>query len=148
MFGFNLFDRSGGSSFSYDKSLISGYKKDHQKLVKLLTCVVNEEKSNNIRKFLSEFRTELLGHLLSEDVRLYRHLREYYKNDKSTLELILEYEKSIKEIQKEVLSFIDFYLSPKKIFDKTFDAKLADIVSALLTRISTEESSLYMLYKK
>jgi len=148
LFGFNLFSSSHGSGFDYDKNLIKGFKKEHKKLVSTLTKIINEKNEKKIKKLFIIFRTDLLGHLLSEDVRLYKYLREHYKNNQNTLTLILEYEESIKGIQKVVLSFINFYMQPNARFDNIFKTKLNDIVGALLSRIETEENNLYTLYVK
>jgi len=148
LFGFSLFNSSFGSSFSYDKNLIKEFKKDHKKLVKILTKIVHEKDATTIKQLFIVFRTEILGHLLSEDIRLYKYLREYYKNNQNTLKLILEYEQSIKDIQKAVLNFIEFYTKNNVKFDDLFKTKLNSIIEALLSRIETEEKNLYSLYVK
>lgn len=145
---FSWFNDKHGSRFRYDKSLIKEYKKDHQKLVKILAKVRSETKPESIKKNLDIFKVEILGHLLSEDVRLYKYLKDYYKNDEDTLSLILEYEKSIKEIQKVVINFLDTYTSKSVKFDDIFKTELEGIISALLARVETEEKTLYSLYKK
>jgi len=148
LLGFTLFNSSFGSSFSYDKNLIKEFKKDHKKLVKILTKIENGKDATKIKELFIVFRTEILGHLLSEDIRLYNYLREHYQNDQNTLTLILEYEKSIKDIQKTVLSFIEFYTQDNVKFDNLFKNKLNNIIEALLSRIETEEKNLYTLYVK
>ena len=148
MFGFGLFDGLKNANMGYDKSLINEYKKDHKKLVVLLTKITKEKEKKNIRKLLSTFKIDFLGHLISEDMRLYKYLIKYYENNEYTLSLILEYQKSIKVIQKEVLFFVDSYLEEKAVFGTIFKRKLANVVSSFLARITTEENNLYTLYIK
>jgi len=133
----------------YDTKLIKRFHKDHEKLIKTVTKIVTAVKANEITKvkaLLGQFKIELLGHFMEEDIKLYRYLKKYYHDEEEITQTIKMFEESIKEIQRDVVAFLDHYAKEDTAFDKYFHERLQEIVKALQTRIETEEKSLYTLY--
>ncbi len=150
---FGLFgkkERKKDGSPTYDPKLIPQFLRDHKELVKQVEAI-NEaiEKGaseTKIKQMLKLLKTKLLGHFMTEDLKLYRFLRTRYKNDRDVLATIGSFESSIKEIQREVLQFFDHYTIEGVALDREFVKKFSEIADALATRIDAEESSLYTLY--
>ena len=154
MFGFFKKDKQKkkkGDVIEYNPSLIKKFCKAHEKLEITINKVLEDTKKQDfvaIRKSLKQLRLEILGHFMEEDISLYRYLEKYYENDENTLELIMAFESSIKEIQKGVLAFLDKYIHKNANYDKIFEARFMDIVESLTTRVEAEENNLYTLYIK
>jgi predicted secreted protein len=91
---------------------------------------------------------EILGHFMEEDIRLYWYLKDFYKNEKSVLSIVNTFESSIKEIQKDVMYFLEFYAKEEAKLDTEFVQKFEDIVKKLDARLQSEETSLYSLYNR
>jgi len=135
----------------YNPTLIKKFCKAHEKLEVTINKVLEDTKKQDtvaIRKSLKQLRLEIIGHFMEEDISLYRYLTHYYKQDENTLELIMAFESSIKEIQKGVLAFLDKYIQQNANYDKIFEARFTDIVESLTTRVEAEENNLYTLYIK
>ena len=135
----------------YDSKLIKKFHKDHEKLVKQVTLVKEAVENNEPQKAkqgLKKLKMEMLAHFMEEDIKLYWYLKHHYKESSDTIETIKMFEESIKRIQKEVVAFIDHYSRDEIKFDMVFDKDFQGIIDALSSRMETEESSLYTLYKK
>jgi iron-sulfur cluster repair protein YtfE (RIC family) len=133
----------------YDTKLIKKFHKDHEKLIKTVTKISNameEGDTKKVKSLLSQLKTELLGHFMEEDIKLYRYLKKYYVEEDDITKTITMFEESIKDIQKDVVSFLDHYTKENTPLDKKFDEQFNAIVNALGTRIRTEENNLYTLY--
>ncbi len=151
MFSFFRKKKKSDDIVEYNPNLIEKFCKDHKKLVATVTKVFQELKKQDviaIRNSLKSLRLGIIGHFMEEDISLYRYLENYYKDDKNTLKLIMAFETSIKEIQQTVLAFLDKYISDKADYDRIFEARFKNIVTALATRIEAEENNLYTLYIK
>ena len=137
--------------YPYNSRLISGFKSEHKKLVSLVMDIksaIDEDNFTTVNQLLKKLRMDILGHFMQEDFHLYRYLKYHYKDDKETISLILEFETSIKEIQKDVLKFLDTYTKYEARYDSSFKTKFIAVVDALSNRIEAEETSLYTLYLK
>ncbi|MEN4052869.1 MULTISPECIES: hemerythrin domain-containing protein [Sulfurimonas] len=148
---FNFLSKKDPRALNYDNKLIKKFHKDHEKLIKAITKISKALEKNEEKKaktFLKQFKTEILGHFMEEDIKLYRYLKKYYTNSSETMELVQQFEGSIKTIQKDVIKFLDTYTQENKPLDKAFETKFYAIVDELGTRIKTEENNLYTLYIK
>jgi iron-sulfur cluster repair protein YtfE (RIC family) len=151
MFGFFKKEKKKSPVPDFDSRLIKKFHKDHEKLVKVVTDIVNAVESNEIvkaKRELKKLKMELLGHFMEEDIKLYWYLKTHYKESENTIETIKMFEESIKKIQKDVVKFLDHYAQPEVALDQTFKKEFDAIVEALSTRMATEESNLYPLYTK
>ena len=150
---FNLFNKNKKDSdtLKYDKKLISKLHKDHQKLVELIKTTHEAIEADNVKKskkYLIKLRMAILEHFMEEDIKLYLYLKKYHKEEINTLRTIETFEETIKEIQKDILSFLSKYSKEETELDAKFKEKFLVIVQKLSARIKTEESKLYTLYIK
>jgi len=133
----------------YDTRLIKKFHKDHEKLIKTVNKISTAFRANEtakVKSLLSQLKVELLGHFMEEDIKLYRYLKKYYQGEKEITTTVTMFEESIKEIQRDVVAFLDYYTKENVALDKKFYEQFEEIVNALGTRIRTEENSLYTLY--
>ena len=149
---FGLFQKSNvNKSLTYDSGLIKKFHKEHVNLVAHIGDIQNACSQSNpkkAKKHLQNFKMELLGHFMEEDIKLYWYLRDYYKDNQHASELIKSFENSIKEIQRDVMKFLDHYSREDVTLDAKFKSQFSDIIDTLSSRISSEETNLYSLYVK
>ncbi len=147
---FNFFKKSE-SKLAFDSKLIDKFHKDHEELVGHIVNVqkaLDKNKEKKAKQFLKQLRIRMLGHFMEEDIKLYWYLKRYYSEHGDISQTIAMFESSIKDIQREVINFLDYYLQETQKLDKKFEEKFSEIVQTLSSRIQTEESSLYTLYVK
>ena len=144
------FKKTKKTKIPYNSKLISKFHSDHKKIIKIIQKIIDAIEKNDdktIHASLKSLKMSLLGHFMEEDTMLYQYLKEYYKDNPSTYELIIEFYSSIKEIQRTLLKFLDKYLAKTK-YDIYFEKEFELIVQGLSSRVESEESSLYTLYLK
>jgi hemerythrin len=148
---FDFFSKKDQNGLQYDAKLIKKFHKDHEKLIKTITKIVQnleKKEEKKAKALLKQLKIEILGHFMEEDIKLYRYLKKYYANSAETMELVKHFESSIKTIQREVIDFLEAYTQENKALDKAFETKFYTIVDELGNRIKTEENNLYTLYVK
>jgi len=144
-------DKNNQDKLIYNKKLISNFHKDHQKLIGIIKKTHEAIEANNVKKskkYLIKLRIAILEHFMEEDIKLYWYLTRYYKEDSNTLNTVEMFKSTIKDIQRDVLSFLSKYSKEDAELDTKFKEKFIDIVKEFGTRIKTEESKLYTLYIK
>ena len=142
-----------GNAPEYSVKLIPKFHRDHgvllndvNKIRKKLENVTFQDKE--VKKMLLSLKMKVLGHFMEEDIKLYWYLKEYYKENPSAISTVNSFESSIKEIQKSVMHFFDYYSREDIPLDKEFVDKFFEIADALASRIEAEEKNLYTLYIK
>jgi hemerythrin len=148
---FKIFKKSEKTTLAYDSKLISKFHKDHDDLVAHIMDIqkaLDNNKEKKAKQFLKQLRMRILGHFMEEDIKLYWYLKRYYNEHHEISQTIAMFEKSIKDIQKEVIGFLDYYLQEGQKLDARFKEKFSEIIQTLSSRIQTEESNLYTLYVK
>jgi len=152
---FGLFGRKKEKKRSnvppYDPKLIAKFHKAHQKLVSRIGDIqkaIDEGSlgTAKVKRLLKSLKVELLGHFMEEDIKLYWYLKDYYKEDANALNIVKTFESTIKEIQKDVMQFFDYYSQDTVALDNEFVQKFEKIVEDLSVRIHSEEENLYTLY--
>jgi len=140
-----------GNAPSYSAKLIPKFYRDHEvllndvnKIKKILDNATFQDKE--VKKLLQSLKMKVLGHFMEEDIKLYWYLKEYYKENQSAISTVNSFESSIKEIQKSVMHFFDYYSREDIPLDKEFVDKFFEISDALAARIESEEQNLYTLY--
>lgn len=146
----NVFRYNSASKIKYDGSLIKKFKKDHQKLLKIYTNMLELHERGmfmELKKEMKNFRVTVSLHVLEEDKKLYSYLIQSSKGNQDEIDMHQAVHDEMKTIIKVVSDFFDSYEhgllgSPK---DK-FRADLEKIGETLVDRIEREEESLYTLY--
>lgn len=137
----------------YDAKLIAKFHKEHKNLVSHIGAIHKAMDggglgTGKVKKLLQSLKMELLGHFMEEDIKLYWYLKDYYKENDNALRVVKSFESSIKEIQKDVMYFFDYYSQDEVALDDEYIQKFERIVEALSSRINSEEENLYTLYIK
>jgi len=135
----------------YDSRLISKFHNEHKSLVSHIGEIQKAMDEGSIgtgkvKKLLKSLKMELLGHFMEEDIKLYWYLKDYYKEDVNSLEIVKSFESSIKEIQKDIMHFFDYYSKDDIELNNEYLQKFNYIVEELSVRVNSEEENLYTLY--
>ncbi len=135
----------------YDASLIVKFHNEHKAVVSHIVAIQKAMDegaigTGKVKKLLKSLKMELLGHFMEEDIKLYWYLKDYYKEDPTALEIVKSFEDSIKEIQKDIMHFFDYYSRDDIALDKEYIRKFEQIVEELSVRVNAEEENLYPLY--
>jgi len=135
----------------YDTKLITKFHKEHKSLVLHIGDIQQAMDegaigTGKVKKLLKSLKMELLGHFMEEDIKLYWYMKDYYKEDKDALYIVKTFESSIKEIQKDIMHFFDYYSQDAIVLDTEYIQKFNKIVAELSVRVTSEEENLYTLY--
>jgi len=135
----------------YDARLIAKFHNEHKKLVSHIGDIQKAMDdgalgTGKVKKLLKSLKMELLGHFMEEDIKLYWYLKDYYKEEDTALSVVKSFESSIKEIQKDIMHFFDYYSQDEVALDAEYLKKFEQIVEELSVRINSEEENLYTLY--
>ena len=139
-------------NLNFNPKLIPMLKKDHKKLFELYEELMEIGKNGEVKEIhdrLVDFKMALEVHLMVEDTQLYGYLKKKYADDKMVSSFILDVQKEMSTIAKNVLFFIRKY-SDAREFQKYKDHFIEDLDSigkVLSKRIEMEESRLYTLYQ-
>ena len=136
---------------AYDARLIKKFHKEHKNIVSHIGKIQKAMDegaigTGKVKKLLKSLKMELLGHFMEEDIKLYWYLKDYYKEDVNALEIVKSFESSIKEIQKNIMHFFDYYSKDDVILDSEYLLKFTQIIEDLSIRVHSEEENLYTLY--
>jgi len=135
----------------YDSRLIAKFHNEHKTIVSHIGSIQQAMDegaigTGKVKKLLKSLKMELLGHFMEEDIKLYWYLKDYYKEDANALEIVKSFESSIKEIQKDIMHFFDYYSRDDVALDSEYIQKFSQIVEELSVRVNSEEENLYTLY--
>jgi len=147
---FNFFKFKKGVPF--DPKLIAKFNQDHKKLVTIAMQIqeqIDGKHSNAlIRSLLKTLQSEIYTHFKEEEETLYKYLTILYKNDTEKKGLVQEFNNSMYAIKDAVESFMEKYTHKEASYSREFASEFGGIVTALATRIETEEKKLYSLYNE
>jgi regulator of sigma D len=141
-----------GMAIGYSPDLIARLKNDHQILLKTFGLVGQAYARNDlpeVARQLRDFHHGLLGHLMTENIKLYVYLGGTIKHtDPESHELMLEFRQEMYGIGKAVLAFLNKYkeIDAHPALAETFGDDMKNIGAALVSRIRREEDTLYPLY--
>lgn len=141
-----------GSAIRFDGLLVAKLQEDHKKLLSIYANIqdaIIRHDLVDIDKNLTNFRTELQTHLLTENIRLYAYLTQKFSADPTNSEIIQDFRQEMYGIGHAVMGFLRKYrnmpLDGRML--GTFKKELDEIGAVLVTRIRHEESTLYPLYQ-
>ena len=140
-----------GTQIRYAPELIDKLKDDHQILLSIFGEIKAAFDSVNyslVTLKLKDFKTALMDHLLTENVRLYIYMTRSFADDEVNGELVKGFRSEMNDIAKVVMTFLTRYetLGVDETLAATFSKDLDAIGGALAARIEREESTLYPLY--
>jgi hemerythrin-like domain-containing protein len=148
---FSFLKGTSTKGLGFDSKLIKKLHKDHEKLLKNITKIseyLEADKEKKAKTLLKQLKTEILNHFMEEDIKLYRYMKKYYDKDKTNLNIVKNFEISLKTTQNDIIHFLDTYTQEEKVLDEDFKTNFNTIINNLNKRIETEEQSLYTLYIK
>lgn len=140
-----------GTEISYDPELVGKLKNDHQALLGLygeIKAAFDSADYPLVTVKLNEFKTNLVDHLLVENVRLYIYLGHSFASDEINNDLVKEFRAEMGGIAKVVMAFLTKYetIGVDADLAVSFGKDLEGIAGALVARINREEGTLYPLY--
>ncbi|MCL2021611.1 MAG: hemerythrin domain-containing protein [Betaproteobacteria bacterium] len=149
----SLSRQAPGTRISYDPELIVQLKEDHQRLLEIFGLVGKAFANNDMAataRHLDTFRSELMEHLLTENVRFYVYLERTLKQkDQESFDLMYSFRREMNTISKSVLAFFDKYqknIGKRPKLTASFGKDLENVGAILTERIRREEEILYPLY--
>jgi tetratricopeptide (TPR) repeat protein len=131
--------------------LIVSLKKDHQKLLEIynqLDKLVEQNEFTKAYKSFKEFILEYNKHILIEDTKLYKQLKELYENQPQILEAITIIENDMNSITKCIHNFEKTFKEITQENKQAFLEELHIIGNVLTQRINLEEERLYPLHNE
>lgn len=140
-----------GTRIHYSAELVDKLKGDHRKLLELFLGVKAAGEAGDMAMAaarLEDFRAELQGHLLTENIRLYVYLEHALAHDADSHGLMRSFRHEMDEIGKAVVGFLSKYreLASNPVLATTFVPDLEAVGKVLVERIRREEDTLYPLY--
>lgn len=137
----------------YDPNLMDSLQKDHDMLNTLfqhIGTLLEQNRIDEIRGELVNFKTRLEAHILTENVRFYTYLEQSLSDDMHNAELMRDFRREMNTIARSVVGFVKKYQSIH-VTAQQFRAEFADDYRAvgqlLVQRLGREENSLYPLYQ-
>lgn len=144
-------NRAPGKGVQYHPGLIDTYITEHRKLETLFTDVGKSAKSGDYAgalKALTEFKTTLESHLLSENVRFYAYVEQQMKGDRENAMLIKSFRTEMNDIARQVVRFVRKWresgVDQATVTD--FLNEYRSVGQVLQRRMEAEERDLYTLY--
>lgn len=140
-----------GTDISHSPELIGQLKADHRKMLDLygqISAAFEAENYARVSAKLDEFRSGLLGHLLTENLRLYIYLERSLAGDEINSDLIRGFRREMDGIGKATMNFLKKYeaIGVDKELAPAFAKDLSAVGKVLVERIEKEEQTLYPLY--
>jgi len=131
---------------SKNKKLIKHWKKEHQQMAVLGHKVLAQYAKNNKKKAKKELKnlSDLaIGHLLSEDIHLYKILKDDVSLDPKTKKLANDFVQSFKCSKTQFIFFLSEYTKADIELDETFYQTFHELFDLFTRRIEYEERHLY-----
>lgn len=133
--------------------LIENLETDHQHLLSVYGKIqeaLNTQQYQLIPELLSTFQDDLNAHLNTENIKFYGYLEQSLKGKIQEFKEMRAFRKEIRAIERAVIKFLQQWINTGVNSDNVteFKAEYAAIGSALVSRIESEEKSLYTLYQQ
>lgn len=140
-----------GTEIRYAPDLVDNLKSDHLNLLGLygeIKADFDNQDYPAVATKLEKFKSNLQGHLLTENVRLYIYLDRSLAHDPVNSDLIRGFRREMDDIAKVAMKFLNKYSAIGIDADlaKHFADDFATIGQVLGERIQKEENVLYPLY--
>lgn len=141
------------TNFYYRPNLIPNLLVDHKKIFHYYAGIQKSFKANDARgvvKNLQALTDTLKEHLLKEDTMLYTYLQQFCKDTQEQINIVKNMKNEMMGIEKTLFAFVVKYSNIKSWRPSDFaelEKDMAELTPVLITRIDTEEKSLYSLYK-
>lgn len=148
----NVLNDEDVNLIGFHPQLVKHLKLDHQNLLSAYTSMLEDAKAHKfttIADQLSKFKSEFGAHLNTENIKFYGYLEQNLKQSSQEFREMREYRRKMRKIERTVNIFLDFWIENK--VDQSNLQRFLDesggIASALVSRIQSEEESLYPIYE-
>lgn len=151
----HLFRREAGTAeqnpISYDQGLLELLRQDHRRLIRQvqeLQKLHAQGQHKQIRNKLSEFRSLLQTHLMTENVRLYGYLTYHLGAHSEDARRAGDFRREMYGLGHQVMTFVKCYHDAGVTQENAaqFGKELAELGVLLVRRIRREETDLFPLY--
>ncbi len=149
--GETQYKNAPGTEIHYHPDLIENLKSDHKRLLGRYGDIKSHFEAADYEQVagqLEQFKMDLQGHLLTENIKLYIYLDHMLANDEMNATLIKEFRREMDGIARVALKFLSKYeaIGVDKDLAPSFAKDFAEIGKVLVERIKREEEVLYPLY--
>lgn len=133
--------------------LVENLKTDHQHLLLIYGKIeeaLDAQQYQLIPELLGTFRNNLNAHLNTENIKFYGYLEQSLKGKIQEFKEMRAFRKEIRAIERAVIKFLDQWMNTdiNSYNVMEFKTEYTAIGSALISRIESEEKSLYTLYQQ
>jgi len=148
----NSLRHAPGTQITYDPDLILELEADHRHLLEtfgLIGAAFARKDLMEVSKHLNTFHTDILEHLMTENLHLYVYLERVLKQrSRKSFELVHKFRREMDTIGKVVLAFLAKYqnIGTQPHLADSLGKDLEAIGPTLVERIKLEEEALYPLY--
>ena len=138
---------------AYDPKLVPSLLEEHAQLGKLFGQIGEMHRAGNadgVCRLLSQFKSRIEAHVLTENVRFYNFLEQSMRGDGANVELMRSFRRDMNDIVRQVINFVKRYQQeyPTPQGAASFGAAYQEIAVLLERRLDSEEGSLYPMYVK
>lgn len=143
---------SAEGRISHDPRLIDTLLRDHAELGRLygrIGAAVEAGNFDEVRSFLTTFKSRLDAHLLTENLRFYNYLEQSLADDPGSARMVREFRHEMNDIAHAVVTFIKQYQASdfSPVDRQRFALDYEAVGRKLEHRLDCEEDSLYRLYR-
>jgi hypothetical protein len=131
---------------SKNQKMVKKWKAEHEKMIELAHKILGEYgkgEHTKAKKFLKEFSSIGMDHIVSEDIEFFKMVRSSDYSDLRTEKMIEEFKDSFGDVKGTLMKFLGKYTPPEIPLDEEFFDTFSDIINILGERIEFEESNLY-----
>ncbi len=141
-----------GDSISFDPALVGTLVMEHARIERTFMRTLELARTRKFpaaRKSLETLRALLTDHLIKERGPLSLYLMRAWRDNPDAITQIRQFEQEMRPLRKQVMEFLDQYTDSGITPDSAlrFVDEGIIIARALATRIRSEETALYPLYR-
>ncbi|HET7266838.1 MAG TPA: hemerythrin domain-containing protein [Oleiagrimonas sp.] len=142
----------GNSTIRYDNTLLDTLHDHHARLGVTFARIRTEFDQGHAaetRKLLTQFKSSLQAHVMTENVRFYTYITQLTESDPETRRTMFDFRRDMNRISRQVIEFVKKWQS--SAFDSVnerqqFAADYDMIKELLAQRFDSEEDHLYPMY--
>ncbi len=136
---------------SKNQKLVKKWHKEHEEIVVVAHKIIGAYSMNNqaeAKKYLKQLDKLVVGHVMDEDIELFRLTHNNEKIDPETEKLVKDFIQSFKETKLALIDFLSRYTKEDVQLDETFIKQFNNIVETVVSRIEFEEKNVYSKLKE
>ena len=143
---------SQAQKIAHYSDLVEHLQQDHQHLIGLYSSVlqsIEQAHYPQIATQLEQFKTDFHAHLHAENIKLYGFLEQSLAHQTEEFKQMRQYRREMRSIESVVNKFLSYWIESRvdAANIQQFIEEFQNIGNALVTRIESEEHTLYPMYQ-